>query len=397
MRIAVATNRWGRGGGIYTQSRWLADGLQAAGHHVEVFQLANSASDSGSKRLLAPGTWHLPSLVRSSSEERFAVHHVGAVFPEWEFSRYRPRAELTAALEEFDVVHLVSGGPILARVVEHVSRPKILHVATTARWERPARLPSFSLARRVWGETMLRAISRREAEALKHVDQILVLNDAMLRWVLENSSRPVIKLTPGVDVERFQPVVPWDYRRPIVAFGRLGDGRKRWPLVVSAYEGLVSRYGVVNGLIVAGRGPVPVALSEQIARSPRRDRIQVWADVPDGRLPSLLAGGSVFLQLSAEEGLGIAGLEAMAAGLPVIATATSGTREYVRDGENGYLLRMEGDLLAQTQEAVGKVLVGTGAELAMEARRTVVERYSSSVQLAKIDRLGLQLSRKGMG
>lgn len=49
-----------------------------------------------------------------------------------------------------------------------------------------------------------------------------------------------------------------------------------------------------------------------------------------------LQSGDVFVFPSIREGLGMAALEAMAMGLPVIATKNRGTLEYIKDGENGF-------------------------------------------------------------
>ena len=54
-------------------------------------------------------------------------------------------------------------------------------------------------------------------------------------------------------------------------------------------------------------------------------------------LPPILAGWDIFVLPSLDEGFGVAALEAMAAGLPVIASAAGGLPELVRDGESGLL------------------------------------------------------------
>lgn len=57
---------------------------------------------------------------------------------------------------------------------------------------------------------------------------------------------------------------------------------------------------------------------------------------------------------SVREGLGLASLEAMSAGLPVIGTDTRGIRDYVIDGETGYLIQPND--VKSTVEAINKVL-----------------------------------------
>jgi glycosyltransferase involved in cell wall biosynthesis len=57
------------------------------------------------------------------------------------------------------------------------------------------------------------------------------------------------------------------------------------------------------------------------------------ADVPD-----ILQASDVFVLNSGSEGMSNALLEALAAGLPCVATAVGGNPELVRDGENGFLV-----------------------------------------------------------
>ena len=55
-------------------------------------------------------------------------------------------------------------------------------------------------------------------------------------------------------------------------------------------------------------------------------------------LPSVMAGWDIFVLPSLDEGFGVAALEAMAAGLPVIASAVGGLCELVQNGETGWLV-----------------------------------------------------------
>jgi glycosyltransferase involved in cell wall biosynthesis len=46
----------------------------------------------------------------------------------------------------------------------------------------------------------------------------------------------------------------------------------------------------------------------------------------------------VFVHPTYEDGFGYAPMEALACGVPVIATKDTGMKEYIRDGENGYII-----------------------------------------------------------
>ncbi len=88
--------------------------------------------------------------------------------------------------------------------------------------------------------------------------------------------------------------------------------------------------------VVAGDGPLRGALEE------RRARLALQADVafPGYRtdVPRLLGGADLLVMSSKSEGLSIALVEAIARGVPIVATAVGGNAEVVGDGENGLLV-----------------------------------------------------------
>jgi hypothetical protein len=55
-------------------------------------------------------------------------------------------------------------------------------------------------------------------------------------------------------------------------------------------------------------------------------------------MPAVMAGWDIFVLPSLDEGFGVAALEAMSAGLPVIASAVGGLCELVENGETGWLV-----------------------------------------------------------
>lgn len=89
-------------------------------------------------------------------------------------------------------------------------------------------------------------------------------------------------------------------------------------------------------LYICGDGPMRAALEHQARALSVADRIRFLGHVPEAR--RLLAAFDLFVLPSLMEGMGIAALEAMAAGLPVVATAVGGIPELVVDGQTGRLV-----------------------------------------------------------
>jgi glycosyltransferase involved in cell wall biosynthesis len=92
-------------------------------------------------------------------------------------------------------------------------------------------------------------------------------------------------------------------------------------------------------LIIAGAGPLQGALEARAAASPARDRIRFLGRVPFEDLPEVYRACDVFVlpSVSRLEAFGIVALEAMASGLPVVASDIPGVREVVSEGAEGYL------------------------------------------------------------
>ena len=83
-------------------------------------------------------------------------------------------------------------------------------------------------------------------------------------------------------------------------------------------------------------------------------------------VPDYLAAADAFASCSKSEGTHLALGEAMAAGLPVVATPVGGARDYVRDGENGFLVPV-GDWKALSA-ALGRLASAAGLRKAMGDR-----------------------------
>jgi glycosyltransferase involved in cell wall biosynthesis len=136
----------------------------------------------------------------------------------------------------------------------------------------------------------------------------------------------------GVDTERFTPGA--GVSCDLVTVTRLERYKGVFELVDAMREVVARRPRTT--LRIYGGGSQRAALVERIAAHELTANVTLCGEVED--VPQRLREGRVFVLGSHEEGLPNAVMEAMATGLPVVATAVGGTRELVVDGITGVLV-----------------------------------------------------------
>ena len=145
----------------------------------------------------------------------------------------------------------------------------------------------------------------------------------------------------GVDIQRFRPSLPpvglpTDGPR-ILYVGRL-DARKGLPVLIQAYA-LVRQRVPEARLIVVGKGPLEAQAHSLATKLGVADRISFQGFVPNEILPRYYVSADVYCAPTlGGEAFGIVLLEAMASGIPVIASRITGYNEVVEDGKNGLLI-----------------------------------------------------------
>jgi glycosyltransferase involved in cell wall biosynthesis len=137
----------------------------------------------------------------------------------------------------------------------------------------------------------------------------------------------------GIDTSKFAYSGPCP-DGPAVMVGRLSPEKDVQTLVRAAAIVRAARPGF--RLHVAGDGACMPDLKAVAASLGVSDVVTFLGEVRD--VPALLAGASLFVLSSLTEGISLTLLEAMARGLPVVATRVGGNPEVVADGETGLLV-----------------------------------------------------------
>jgi len=122
--------------------------------------------------------------------------------------------------------------------------------------------------------------------------------------------------------------VEWPY---ILYLGTL-DPRKNLPRLIESFARLME-HGHAEHLVLAGQHGWSVSeLLNQVGRTAIRDRVHMLGYVAEADLPFLYSGARLFAYPSLLEGFGFPPLEAMACGVPVVASESSSLSDNLRGG-----------------------------------------------------------------
>jgi glycosyltransferase involved in cell wall biosynthesis len=349
-----------------------------AGFEVELLSAATTSRDEASVRILSPASWiRAPRLVTRADAELGSYVHSGASFAELEFRRYRPRRALTRLLDRCALIQVVAGIPAWGSLARDARAPVALQCASLVRLERASALGRQRGARRAFGAAMASLAAREEERALARADLVLVENRVIARRLESGPAAGRVALAPpGVDVRRFRPAAAAPRDGYWLSVARFADPRKNVRLLFRAYAVAKSRGVRLPRLVLAGSsGPsaADMAVAHDLGIG---GDVDVRGAVSEDALPALYQGASLFLLPSDEEGWGLVLAEAMASGLPVVATRSDGAAEIVREEETG-LLAPVGDheaLAARALEVLARPDAGRGMGAA--GRRAAEERLS---------------------
>jgi len=214
-------------------------------------------------------------------------------------------------------------------------------------------------------------LRRDDRRLLRGAHEILVLSRYSAGQVLDLDRSAAERTTlapPGIDLQRFRPAT--SAQEAAAGAAELGLPADGVPLLVSVRR-LVPRMGLSDLLdaaallraagvrarvAIAGEGPQRAELEARARAAGLAEDVRLLGRVPDGLLPGLYRAASAFvLPTRSLEGFGMATAEALASGLPVVATDAGASPELlegvpgcalVPPGEPGALARELQRLLA---------------------------------------------------
>ncbi|WP_372627670.1 TIGR03088 family PEP-CTERM/XrtA system glycosyltransferase [Arsukibacterium sp.] len=231
------------------------------------------------------------------------------------------------------------------------------------------------------------------------------------------SAERITLICNGVDTERFQPATRSTSTLPAtlaesdrLIFGSVGRiaAVKNQQLLIAAYIALCQQHAAFKAntaLVVIGDGPTRTELQQQLAAAGLAE--QSWLPGDRSDIATILPGLSVFVLPSLAEGISNTILEAMACGLPVIASNVGGNPELVstepKEAEQpateptGWLFNSNNQsqlqqLMLQCQQAPARLKI-----LGDNARACAEQKFSLDTMVSAYRRLYLDNNKQQEG
>jgi phosphatidylinositol alpha-mannosyltransferase len=337
-------------GGVQSHVLQLAEVMRARGQNVSV---------------LAPSSPHvaLPEYVVSAGRA-VPIPYNGSV-ARLQFSpAVHGKVRRWLADGDFDVLHLHEpNAPSLSMWALRVAEGPIVatfHTSTT----KSLTLAVFQGVLRPWHEKIVGRIA---------------VSDLARRWQMEALGSDAVEIPNGVDVASFASAPLLDgYPRPgktVLFLGRFDEPRKGMAVLIDALPRLVEHFPGVQVLVV-GRGDQDELRSKAGGLG---GHLRFLGQVDDAAKASALRSADVYCAPhTGGESFGIVLVEAMAAGIPVVASDLHAFRQVLRDGDAGRLAPVEDGAAL----AAGLVAVLENDQLAkryVAAGADAVRRYDWSV------------------
>ncbi|MEM6365044.1 MAG: glycosyltransferase, partial [Planctomycetota bacterium] len=198
----------------------------------------------------------------------------------------------------------------------------------------------------------LRILGPKIRGALAQADRVVALSDEIANAAIQNHADPkrVVTIPNGVNTEQFRPDESSTVRselgiepdaKLIVSVGNLQE-RKGFHLLVDAMPTILAKHPDTHLIIVGGAARSGTnyggVIREHISKHQLTDRVHLVGAVAHENLFRYYSASDCFALMTSREGSPNVLLEALACGVPAVATAIGGIPEVLRDERLGLLL-----------------------------------------------------------
>lgn len=318
------------GGGILASQKSLYFSLKKSGQVTLFF--ADFARGLGTS---------LRNLKFTASVQKLEIHGMQAVaigsrFSFWEPWIYSNSLDLwEKELAGFDEFWVSSGTAIAGHPLFLLKKKYILWIASPFWEDREVRIKNAALGEKLLGWLTRPFLEKIEKNVLAGAAKILAMSNyakAGLQKIVPEKKIDIYSfpITTNIDSNK-----KWEKNKNMVlSVGRFADPRKNLSMMLAAWK-IVEQQNKDLFLVLAGG-----LTKEQEKEIKLHDRVFALGQVDEDEKIILLKKASLFLITSWQEGLCIAGLEAVSFGIHVIATNCGGVTDFVIPGKTGELVEI---------------------------------------------------------
>ena len=225
-------------------------------------------------------------------------------------------------------------------------------------------------------------------EYMRKCQHIIVPSESM-RSILVNDYGLVDKYTvipTGIDITPYKKAdgaalrEQWNWQddKILISAGRLAE-EKNWGTLLQAFA--IAQKAQPNiRLVLLGDGPQAEALRQLAGELQIAERVTFVGKVPFEEVPNYLKAADLFAFASITETQGLVTLEAMAAGLPVVAVDASGTRDILEHGKQGLLTQNDP---AELGEAIRRLVENSSLMTRFKSAALKTSRAYDNTRLAR--------------
>jgi 1,2-diacylglycerol 3-alpha-glucosyltransferase len=322
--------------GVVKSVESFRDELSRQGHNVSIF-----AQEDDSYEDEAPFIFRYPSLNLPIQIKEPAVIPVSP-FVDWLLPKLK--------LDVIHAHHPILLGQTAAKKAEELDLPLVFTFHT----QYHEYTHYFPLPQDAIQELLKDAVQSWLQDYMQKCQHIVIPSESMKEIIVrEYGLRDRFTVIPtGIDLEPYRITdgealrarKGWQKEKVMISIGRMAP-EKNWDTLLKAAKIVRENHPDLR-VVLIGDGPARSDLEGLASELGIADHVTFTGEVPFVDVPAYLKAANLFGFASTTETQGLVTMEALAAGLPVVAVDASGTRDILTDGEQGFLVPNDAEALA---------------------------------------------------
>ncbi len=214
------------------------------------------------------------------------------------------------------------------------------------------------------------------------VQRFIAVSDDLNQWLLQQVRLPSAKVQliyNGINTERFNSSAVKNNLFTFIHVARLSPIKDQTTLV-NAFALLCQHSTKPCRLLLVGDGPLRPQLTQQVTELGLSTQVELLGERQD--IAQLMQQSHVFVMSSLAEGIPMTVLEAMACGLPVVATAVGGLPELIQEGHGKLVAPESATALAAAMQCYLEQPALAAAQ-GEQCRQRVCQQFSEPAMVAQ--------------